>query len=1015
MQIGGYWWNDRTEEDKNSVNNLSPTENFIRTSYMYNYLLHSTRVKDLRELSDDFKEYLGDDILRNIDNPDIPLNLFKQDLPREYYKHMNNLIFKRNIHDPSGHMLNHQLDKLGNPIHIVPTPKVLLDNIHDPEMGKNLEDLLHQNAKYDVDHWSNIYNNKKPNEFIENFIRFIKNKVLIPCTSVEESSWISTGDNLPELPDVDTPHITYKEFITHGVDIEHKSEVFKRLYSSIHKNDKNLINNNTRLYWIDIYELAFKHPYVINSGKTTGRNTYTLISNAKHIASNKNFYTSLMRNVGHGISADQKVILPLAVFMIGNRLYSHDHKRIFASIMGGNRYILGMISQNLDVIKKREIGYRPTKCVFSLRDKQLLLLLQENEIIRYGNYFFHIGKPSDYTSFMQYIVDSAMSPKRFEEALLHDTPRFKEEDIVDNILFKILHRPCHETFFTSLDNRDYLVSWYNLKLNDLLRQLNNVMHEFKIMRDREGEGGGEGEVLVGGNRTSEYFNKYIKYKTRYLNLKNQIGGDNFFKKLHNILTEKIKWSDVSRDEKTNFINEVALAYTKTRVPINRQNIEKVLEFFSGDEKTQFNAKFNELRKPDTTLSNVRTGNNKSNGLKDIGAILREFSIKPNGAVGLFIKCYVPYIDTDIKQYMAHILENFATIIEKLREYGVAQLEYINNEERTINQLLEWELNTIGNSFWYVFRNKYIHQGIKDHISAKYPFVAEMDSTKNLKIKNTEYVNREGMKYSKTDNPILEDLVLMMRHGPEFKLEKTQLHTLDEINKWQKLPYLSTKLKYLTIPIFGSIYPELEDGYITHDFMSNIIYSQPIDHLRIFSKVKNIDGVDTIFYGAYQGLSEESPYTELHECPIEMKYTVHLSKEPILQKILNNEDTLVQGYATLPGHLELLGRYIHGLGWVDHDGHGNFSLSDKWDRYKGRLYRRFRQRVGVVVNMDVLRDYYTKQGTAWNKVCGINELFTVIFLKRVPPQAIIAKDREIIEDCIMSPGTPYTMQELFKME
>lgn len=487
------------------------------------------------------------------------------------------------------------------------------------------------------------------------------------------------------------------------------------------------------------------------------------------------------------------------------------------------------------------------------------------------------------------------------------------------------------------------------------------------------------------------------------------------------MTEKIKWSDISRANKINFINEAALVYTKDKVPINRQKIDEVLELFSDDEKIQFHTKFNELSKPDTILSNVSNGNNKSNRLdiKDIKDILEEYSIKPNGAVGLFIKCYlpyyVPYINEDIKEYILRILRNFPTIMERLRVYGMDQLKIIYNEELTINELLEWELNTIGNSFWYVFNNKYIHPGIKEHISAKYPFIKEMDSTKKLKIKNPEHSNREGMKYSKTDNPILEDLVLMMRHGPEFKLRKTQLHTLDEINKWQKSPYHHTKLKYLTLPIFGQIYPELKGGYITHDFMRKIIDSQPSDHLRIFYKVKNIDGVNTIFYGAYQGLSEESPYTELNECPIEMKYTVHLSKEPILQKILNNEDTLVKGYKTLAGHLELLGRYIHGLGWVEHYGHGNFSLSDKWDPYKGRLYRRFKQRVGVVVNMDVLREYYTTQGIAWKEVCGINELFTVIFLKRVPPQAIIARDREITDDVIMSPGTPYTMQELFKME
>ena len=55
-------------------------------------------------------------------------------------------------------------------------------------------------------------------------------------------------------------------------------------------------------------------------------------------------------------------------------------------------------------------------------------------------------------------------------------------------------------------------------------------------------------------------------------------------------------------------------------------------------------------------------------------------------------------------------------------------------------------------------------------------------------------------------------------------------------------------------------------------------------------------------------------------------------------------------------------------------------------------------------MSVLRDFYSQKGIEWELVCGINDINTVIFLKPVPPIALIARNR-VVESEIINPGIP----------
>ena len=83
---------------------------------------------------------------------------------------------------------------------------------------------------------------------------------------------------------------------------------------------------------------------------------------------------------------------------------------------------------------------------------------------------------------------------------------------------------------------------------------------------------------------------------------------------------------------------------------------------------------------------------------------------------------------------------------------------------------------------------------------------------------------------------------------------------------------------------------------------------------------------------------------------------------------------------------------------------DLEASDFIDFHEGELlFNRFKNRVGVIIDMEKLKQYYDNLNVEWKDVCGINKIYTVIFLKPIPPHAIIARDRVVVDDKILSPG------------
>lgn len=50
IQEGGLWWEKFSEREQDKKFNLSPTEEFIKALYLYNYMLHSQKINSLEEI-----------------------------------------------------------------------------------------------------------------------------------------------------------------------------------------------------------------------------------------------------------------------------------------------------------------------------------------------------------------------------------------------------------------------------------------------------------------------------------------------------------------------------------------------------------------------------------------------------------------------------------------------------------------------------------------------------------------------------------------------------------------------------------------------------------------------------------------------------------------------------------------------------------------------------------------------------------------------------------------------------
>ena len=247
-QKGGVYWDFISE--KNDTNgrifNLSPTENFIRTIYWYNYMLHAERVLDYDSLNSPLREYIND-FIPELNNPDVPIFLFKQTLPIEYNEMMENVVFKRNILNP----FDGTIDKIASfKSAMVHDPKAdMLELYQNNVEVKSNDSILNKFNKqvYQEFLTDSLTGDKRFDMFNQNIKKLLLNNTIIPSVNVNDMSYWLTKDSdsyIKDLQENDYPHSRYGDFMSLNLEEEDSLPAIKPKLL-------NLIDYDTPLYWID--------------------------------------------------------------------------------------------------------------------------------------------------------------------------------------------------------------------------------------------------------------------------------------------------------------------------------------------------------------------------------------------------------------------------------------------------------------------------------------------------------------------------------------------------------------------------------------------------------------------------------------------------------------------------------------------------------------------------------------------------------------------------------------------
>ncbi len=289
--------------------------------------------------------------------------------------------------------------------------------------------------------------------------------------------------------------------------------------------------------------------------------------------------------------------------------------------------------------------------------------------------------------------------------------------------------------------------------------------------------------------------------------------------------------------------------------------------------------------------------------------------------------------------------------------------------------------------------------------------------------------RGPLRYRKTEHRFLEDLVLALRVAGELGLDPDQgpgetakqVYSAAELRRWQ-LTLLNREAQpkrfdYLDPARLQEVFPGT-DGEFSDELMTRVMAYQAPDHQRVF-RVQREDGVWR--YGAHQGLHELMRYTELAACPPELTIAMHLTKHPTARALLagvpaeNNKTRrrrrVDPDFEPPAGTIVPLGRYIHAFAWFALDEEGSLHAIDERWPMRARLFKRFRDRAGLGIDMPALRRHYEAQGVPWAEVCGLNQIGTVIFFRPIPPEVLIARGRE---RGARTGGEAYPMTELWRM-
>ena len=992
-----------------------PVESYVRFLYSYNYMLHSERVKDATGIASDelitycekFRMFEADSRAR----------LYRCSLPPTYNEDLKRVTFV----DATGKGTAYKFQGMHRLVNVA-------DAMSTQDGSSKFVSYLNTTSAKDIK--SNTSSMSKASSWwssnksvIDTFDRMINNYTLIPCFDAsirrQQERKLQNADVVGSDEGL---QLTYMQLVGN------KQSCYEKKKASGVSDP--VANHDSMMYWIDLHQIHFKHKGVSNDGEVQReeKKTYTLCQNAldvhESLGHDVDFFTQKMKTVYRDT---QTVMCPLDVFIVDDVLYSNDHKRIAASLLGGARYILGCVNQNKAIIKNRSVGYHPDRCFFSKSDKTMMVNFSSAKMEQLGGHYF--------------IVVGDVN--RDETELMHAISNFSIEER-DKMLSAVVHR------------FDY-VSSLRGKLQQ--QQSNTIDPEWlpsvegfaRAMQMFDGGFHHESEVVDKLHgcvcRRSGFLTSLMNCKRDYVQAIARLRLSIIPARHPTVAVGGASPDQLAAAQGMDdaFVDEIFSLPGTAGIPLKHVFN---LGDYSADEYPTLRLVFPKKSFPfGIVFYKVKdlTENDRNALLDEMKSLILRTNLPPPRAVVDLPVRGLPQPPRVAKLDVGRALEN------------IEHISSLIDQTVNGNALLAWELTEVCPNMGMLHENQpqflsngtvfptaqFVFGAHIDGHDAKFPIHPVIKSAVNLLYSNAFKLDRGGgrrertTRYNKSDCPMLEDFVLLFRHSSEFELgdeKHDQMFSSAEIKTW-----IDTKLLTNNHPIlrkrFWHIYEHarLQKVIDVDAMVDSVLQKQEPDHIRLFKSV-GADG--PTFYGANQGLGESTRYSQLMEYDLirDGRYALHLTKKAIA-------DSILSGTSEKGAGLVLLGRYIHALGHIHYEkgqqgGGGPCLDAARWP-YKLRLYKRFATRVGILVDMQELYKLYMKghEGDThhWRSVCGINEIGTVMFLKPVPPQALIAENRELElkEDTmvmfgdsttdepisinmtnVISPGSPYTMPSIF---
>uniref|UniRef100_A0A0G4HDT1 Uncharacterized protein n=1 Tax=Chromera velia CCMP2878 TaxID=1169474 RepID=A0A0G4HDT1_9ALVE len=194
------------------------------------------------------------------------------------------------------------------------------------------------------------------------------------------------------------------------------------------------------LYSADLEALRYKHGTIIDgSDASEKKHQYRIYDNIRAVSRDPAFFSKMMQDPD--VSKGREPLLPVLAYVLDGHLCSHDHKRIVASLAGGQRYLPCVVSQKQDLISVRLSAHHWFKALFSREEKSIIMFVQGTQL------YWLVGPQSDSTTPEEALArpfdPASENRKELEVGVFYDVLESRAPDSVLLDHFKHLYLDRH--------------------------------------------------------------------------------------------------------------------------------------------------------------------------------------------------------------------------------------------------------------------------------------------------------------------------------------------------------------------------------------------------------------------------------------------------------------------------------------------------------------------------------------------------------------------------------------------